>query len=83
MHWFEIKFMVWDRDDNGHQICIAYQEHGIIAKSTYNDAMVELTNRYGDADIESVTLRGLTNDNYIIFDNEMTFEEFDKHVTDV
>ena len=45
--------------------------------------MVELTNRYGDADIESVTLRGLTNDNYIIFDNEMTFEEFDKHVTDV
>lgn len=83
MHWFEIKFMVWDRDDDGRQICIKYQEHGIIAKSTYNDAMVELTNRYGDADIESVTLRGLTNDNYIIFDDGMTFEEFDKHVTDV
>ncbi len=83
MHWFEIKFMVLDRDDNGRQIYIEYQEHGIIAKSTYSDAMVELTNRYGDADIESVTLRGLTNDNYIIFDDEMTFEEFDKHVTDV
>lgn len=83
MHWFEVEFMIWDRDENNRQICIKYKEHGIIAKSTYNDAMVELTNRYGDADIVAITLRGLTDDNYVIFDDAMTFEEFDKHVTDV